>query len=78
MTSTQQIIKRLKGLSDPKAVEGMARYGIKPDRALGVSIPKLRKLARETGKDHALAMGCGPRGFMRRASLPAWWKTPIR
>jgi 3-methyladenine DNA glycosylase AlkD len=60
MTNTKQLIKHLKGLSDPKAVEGMARYGIKPDRALGVSIPKLRKLARETGKDHALALDCGP------------------
>jgi 3-methyladenine DNA glycosylase AlkD len=63
MADTQQIIKRLKGLADPKSVDGMARYGIKPDRALGVSIPALRKLAKETGKDHQLASGLWSSGI---------------
>jgi 3-methyladenine DNA glycosylase AlkD len=34
----------------------MARYGINPEKALGVSIPNLRKLAREAGRDHGLAL----------------------
>jgi 3-methyladenine DNA glycosylase AlkD len=51
----QDILKRLEGLSDPEAVAGMARFGINPENTFGVSIPNLRKLARETGKDHALA-----------------------
>lgn len=34
----------------------MARYGINPDNAYGVSIPTLRKLAKETGHHHALAL----------------------
>lgn len=34
----------------------MARFGINPDRALGVRIPDLRRLAKEFGKDHALAL----------------------
>jgi 3-methyladenine DNA glycosylase AlkD len=50
-----EAMRRLKALSDPKAVEGMVRYSINADNTLGVSIPKLRKLAKETGKDHALA-----------------------
>ena len=50
-----RILKRLRSLSDPKAVEGMARYGINPEKTLGVSIPNLRKIAKETGKNHALA-----------------------
>jgi len=49
------IIERLKTLSDPKAVKGMARFGINPINTYGVSVPNLRKIARETGKDHALA-----------------------
>ncbi len=49
------ILARLKALSDPKAVEGMARYGINPQNTYGVSIPNLRKIARETGINHALA-----------------------
>ena len=49
------ILKKLKSLSDPKAVEGMARFGINPENTYGVSIPNLRKMAKETGADHALA-----------------------
>jgi 3-methyladenine DNA glycosylase AlkD len=51
----REIIKKLKSLSNPEAVEGMARYGINPDKNLGVSIPDLRQVARETGKNHQLA-----------------------
>jgi len=51
-----EILKRLKSLANPEAVAGMVRFGINPsDRTLGVSIPNLRKIARETGKDHSLA-----------------------
>lgn len=49
------IIERIKSLSDPEAVKGMARFGINPENAYGVSIPHLRKMAKEIGKDHALA-----------------------
>ena len=49
------ILKRLKSLANPMAVEGMARYGIRPAKAYGVSIPDLRDIARETGTDHGLA-----------------------
>ncbi|MDO9399187.1 MAG: DNA alkylation repair protein [bacterium] len=49
------ILKKLKKLASPKNIEGMARFGIKPKKAIGVSIPNLRKLAKEIGKDHVLA-----------------------
>jgi len=49
------ILKRLKSLSDPRAVEGMAKYGITPEKTYGVSIPNLRKIAKEIGKDHEFA-----------------------
>lgn len=49
------IVKKLKSLSNPKAVEGMARFGINPKNTYGVSIPNLRKIAREIGKNHKLA-----------------------
>lgn len=51
----REILKRLKSLSNPKAAEGMSRFGINPERTYGVSIPKLRALAKEIGKDHLLA-----------------------
>lgn len=49
------IVEKLKSLSNPKAVEGMVKYGITPKNAYGVSIPNLRKLAKEVGTDHKLA-----------------------
>ena len=50
-----EIIQRLESLSDPEAVKGMARFGINPENTYGVSIPNLRRIAKEAGKDHALA-----------------------
>jgi 3-methyladenine DNA glycosylase AlkD len=41
--------------ADPVNVAGMARYGIRPARAFGVSAPVLRALARQAGRDHRLA-----------------------
>jgi 3-methyladenine DNA glycosylase AlkD len=52
----EEVLKKLKSLSNPKAVEGMARYGINPKNNLGISVTTLRKFAREIGKDHELAL----------------------
>ena len=49
------IIKKLKSLSDPEAVKGMARFGINPENTYGVSILSLRRIAKEIGTGHALA-----------------------
>ncbi|NPV14039.1 hypothetical protein HPY86_03800 [candidate division WOR-3 bacterium] len=50
-----EIVKRLRSLANPRAVAGMARFGINTKRAYGVSIPDLRRLAKEIGRDHKLA-----------------------
>lgn len=50
------ILKKLKSLSNPRAIEGMARFGINPENTYGVSVPNLRKMAKEIGKDHSLAL----------------------
>lgn len=50
-----EVMKRLKSLSNPKNVEGMARFGINPENTYGISIPALRKIAKEAGKNHSLA-----------------------
>ncbi len=50
-----EILEMLEGLSDPKAIEGMARFGISPRQTFGIKIPVLRKMAREIGRDHELA-----------------------
>ncbi|MDY7018952.1 MAG: DNA alkylation repair protein [Chloroflexota bacterium] len=50
-----EILEKLKPLSNPEAIEFMAKYGITPEKTYGVSIPNLRRLARETGTNHELA-----------------------
>ena len=52
----KQVVDRLKSMGDPKALEGMARFGIKSSNSFGVSVPALRTLAREIGPDHRLAL----------------------
>ena len=51
-----EIIAKLKSMSNLKNVEGMARYGINPKNNLGVSIYKLRPLAKKIGKNHKLSL----------------------
>ncbi len=52
----EEVMAKLESLKDPKAVEGMARSGINPDKNLGLSVNTLRKMAKEIGVDHSLAM----------------------
>jgi len=52
----KEIIKKMKLMSDPEAVRGMAKFGINPKDTLGVSIPKLREMAKEIGESHKLAL----------------------
>jgi len=49
------VLRKLKSLSNPKNVEGMARFGINPKNTYGVSIPDIRKIAKEIDKNHYLA-----------------------
>jgi 3-methyladenine DNA glycosylase AlkD len=53
--STEKILATLGSLSNPEAVKSMARFGIKADKAFGISVPELRKVAKDIGKDHHLA-----------------------
>jgi len=54
--NAEEVLGRLEAISDRTRLTGMARYGIKVDRALGVSMPEMRALAKSLGKDHGLAM----------------------
>lgn len=50
------ILGQLKSMQNPQAVLGMARYGINPNNTYGISMPTLREIARQTGKNHDLAL----------------------
>jgi len=50
------IMEYLKAMANPENVAGMARFGINPRNTLGVSMKVLRKLAKEIGRDHDMAL----------------------
>jgi 3-methyladenine DNA glycosylase AlkD len=56
MSTVESVLKKLQTLANPENVKGMARYGIDDERRMGVSVPDMRKLAKEVGKDHQLAL----------------------
>lgn len=61
--SSSQILKKLKSLANPKNVQGMARFGISSKNTLGISMPVLRKMAKEIGNGHRLASELWNSGF---------------
>ena len=72
----KEILDRLQSLANPAAVEGMARYGIRPANVLGISIPHLRKLAKEIGKSHELALQLWASGIHEARILACFIDVP--
>ncbi|HZX59522.1 MAG TPA: DNA alkylation repair protein [Mucilaginibacter sp.] len=62
--NVDEVIDLLKQSADASRLEGMKRYAIDTTKALGVTMPEIRKLAKEIKKDHPLALRL--------------WKTGIR
>jgi 3-methyladenine DNA glycosylase AlkD len=76
--TANEIIKRLKSLRNPRNAAGMARFGINPRNTLGVSIPMLRRIARQAGKDHRLAQELWQSGIHEARILAAMVDDPAR
>ncbi|HEX7464909.1 MAG TPA: DNA alkylation repair protein [Actinomycetota bacterium] len=53
----QGVLRELEAAADPNRLPGMARFGIATGKALGVSVPDLRRMARTIGPNHRLALG---------------------
>lgn len=57
MASVKDVLQQLQSKAQPEQLQGMAKYGMTVEQRLGVSIPDMRKLAKEIGRDHRLALG---------------------
>jgi 3-methyladenine DNA glycosylase AlkD len=68
-----QLQKHAASASD---LEGMARFGMNVERRLGWSIPALRKLARQIGRDHARAIALWDTGIPDAQILAALTAEP--
>jgi 3-methyladenine DNA glycosylase AlkD len=56
MASVQDVLDKLQSKAQPEQLKGMAKYGMAIEQRLGVSVPDMRKLAKEIGRDHKLAL----------------------
>ncbi|MEN6330077.1 MAG: DNA alkylation repair protein [Methanobacteriaceae archaeon] len=72
----EDIIKELESLSSPEDVEGRARFGINSKMAYGVRMPELRRMARETGKNHELAEKLWQYGYSETRILASMIDNP--
>jgi 3-methyladenine DNA glycosylase AlkD len=56
MASVKDVLDKLQSKAKPEQLKGMAKYGMTVEQRLGVSVPEMRKLAKEIGRDHKLAL----------------------
>jgi 3-methyladenine DNA glycosylase AlkD len=69
-------VDELRSLGDPAAREGQARFGIQTRRALGISVPTLRAIAKREGRDHDLAQSLWASGVHEARILAAFVDDP--
>lgn len=62
----------LKKLASKSTRDGMARYGIPSDNALGVAVGDIQKLGKQLGNDHVLAEGLWKTGVYEARMLAAF------
>jgi 3-methyladenine DNA glycosylase AlkD len=72
------VLAWLKKHSSVRNREGMARYGLPSDNALGVSVANIRLLAKKLGRDHDLALALWETGVYEARMLTSFVDEPSR
>jgi 3-methyladenine DNA glycosylase AlkD len=76
--ATRGVVAELRAITDPSRLPGMAGVGINVDRALGVTIPDLRKLGRRYRPDHGLALDLWRSGIHEARILASMVDDPAK
>jgi 3-methyladenine DNA glycosylase AlkD len=76
--SAETLLAEFEALGNPDNVAGMARYGIRSARVLGVSMPVVRARARSIGPDHELALALWQTGVLETRILAGLVDDPRR
>ena len=74
----EDVLSRMEELADPSQLAGQARYGIEISRSLGITAPELRRIAKEAGRDHDLALRLWSSGTREARILAALVADPAR
>ena len=72
------ILRKFKSLTNRANIEGMARFGIAPDKAFGIRAPVIQGMAREIGRNHRLALALWATGYREARALAAMIDEPGR
>src|SRR5271165_5453068 len=75
---TERLLAALRAQANPANVAGMARYGINTTGTLGVPVYALRQMAKEAGRDHALAESLWNSGIHEARILATMVDDPAR
>ncbi|MGD0351995.1 MAG: DNA alkylation repair protein [Dehalococcoidia bacterium] len=76
MASVKDVLDKLQSKARPDQLAGMAKFGIAIEGRLGVSVPDMRKLAKEIGKDHKLALELWKTGIAEARMVAAMVDDP--
>src|ERR1017187_8226501 len=74
----ERLIETLRSHANPANVAGMARYGISTAGTLGVPVYVIRRMAKEAGRDHALAEQLWSSGIHEARILATLVDDPVR
>lgn len=69
MSAAEEILALLRAEESARNVEGMARFGIQAKKAYGVSVTRLRKIAKPYGRDRKLAAALWKEGSIEAKIL---------
>jgi len=72
----EAVIAELKRLATKKTLDGMARYAIPSDKAFGVSVGDIQRLAKKLGRNHELAEALWKTGWYEARLLTAYVDEP--
>lgn len=78
MVSVEDVLGRLQSKANPDQLEGMTKYGMVVESRLGVPVPDMRKIAKELGQDHELALELWQTGIAEARIVAAVVGNPKR
>ena len=78
MATVNEVLDELQIRARPEQLKGMAKYGIPVEQRLGVSVPDMRKLAKEIGRDHKLALDLWKTGIAEARIVAAMIDDPTK
>lgn len=76
--ATAEAVAALRKLASKKVRDGMARYGLPNDKAFGVSVGEIQRVAKQIGKNHELALALWETGHYEARLLAAYVDEPGR